>query len=191
MSLSLFDCLPNCFYTKLDEEEDHPPSFDIFDSIQKSIQKSLPVWIPKPMSSLPMYKILITSLALCQGGYAVGQLISGDWYSGSYTVLLSTLGISSLHKNQKEFFKTYIVITFINSCSQCMEIFTHASAGYGVIHLLGPAIVSVGVTAIGWHYLKAETAVKGKAYIEELVDRATVSLSDSQSSISTSSSYIS
>ena len=148
------DCVGIVGKRESDEEE----SYDAFDQLSRLIGSVLPLWVPRPISSVAPYKIALVGLSIAQASLGLRQALGGDLYGGTYSAMLGLLGFNtSRSESHSELFKTYLVITFINGCVQGMEVFQMLVVGASfhghIATLLAPA-VSSAASYIGWKYVQ-------------------------------------
>jgi hypothetical protein len=133
-----------------------PQQPDPFEILTSLIGKSLPQWVPRPLSPLTSYKCTLTGLTIIQIGGGVAHCFA-DLYSGTYATLLGVLGFNTSRSDRHpDLFKTYLVITFINGCVQGMEVFGNILAGHLTLSLAFPFLLSNGIAYLGWLYVKKQ-----------------------------------
>lgn len=119
-----------------------------------------------------------------QGSLGLLRICLGDVFSGSYTLLLATLGYNARHPGPaSNWLKTYVLITFINGTMGGIDIIQHMLLNDFPVVMLGlPLSVNLmhavqlsvpGVSFLGaycgWQHIKMQRKVQMEAYQENLL----------------------
>jgi hypothetical protein len=118
-----------------------------------------------------------------QGSLGLVRIFSGDLFSGSYTLLLATLGYNARHPGPaSNWLKTYVLITFINGTMSCIDLAQQSlnqnfpvllpslPLSVNLAHLstlLIPGVSYLGAYC-GWQHIKMQRKVQLDQYTQQI-----------------------
>mmetsp|Transcript_18962 Transcript_18962/g.42836 ORF Transcript_18962/g.42836 Transcript_18962/m.42836 type:complete len:384 (-) Transcript_18962:64-1215(-) len=139
---------------------------------------------PIPELSLQALQRGLLVATFLQGSLGLLRMCLGDFFSGSYTLLLATLGYNSRHPGPASaWLKTYVLISFINGTMGHIDLVQNMllhnfpavtlslpiSANLmHVVQLLVPGVSFCGAY-FGWQHLKMQRKLMVEAYQRELM----------------------
>lgn len=144
---------------------------------------SLGQWDPVEHLSLEDLEKGILVATFIQGSLGLIRICLGDVFSGSYTLLLATLGYNSRRPGpSSNWLKTYVLITFINGTMGGIDIAQSMLIGnFPIIHYALPARLNLmhavqllvpGASFLGaycgWQHFKKQQKVAVQAYHQQL-----------------------
>ncbi|OLP99143.1 hypothetical protein AK812_SmicGene18357 [Symbiodinium microadriaticum] len=138
-----------------------------------------------PLPALPeLPELSLQVLLVFPSGPARLRICLGDFFSGSYTLLLATLGYNSRHPGPASaWLKTYVLISFINGTMGHIDLVQNMLLHnfpalqlslpisvnlMHVVQLLVPGVSFCGAY-FGWQHLKMQRKVMVEAYQRELM----------------------
>lgn len=144
----------------------------------------LPALPELPELSLQALQRGLLVATFLQGSLGLLRICLGDFFSGSYTLLLATLGYNSRHPGPASaWLKTYVLISFINGTMGHIDLVQNMLLHnfpalqlslpisvnlMHVVQLLVPGVSFCGAY-FGWQHLKMQRKVMVEAYQRELM----------------------